>query len=85
MIVATHIDQEHLHNHLIINSVSFIDGKKYYGSHKTYRHIREVSDCLCQEHGLSVVENPEKTGKDYSECHAEKNRWSEATEVYDLL
>ena len=59
VVVATHVDKGHTHNHFIVNSVSFIDGKKYNGCKTTYRQIRSVSDKLCREHGLSVVESGE--------------------------
>jgi hypothetical protein len=71
--VATHIDQKHIHNHFILNSVSFIDGKKYNDCKKTYYAIRAASDRLCKEYSLSVVENP-KPGKSkhYAEWSADR-------------
>ena len=56
VIVTTHLDKEHLHNHFCINSVSFKDGGKYNFSKKELQRLRETSDRLCREHGLSVVE-----------------------------
>ena len=73
VVVATHIDKEHLHNHFIINSVSFADGLKYNDCKETYRAIRNTSDRLCKEHGLSVVKG-EKPGSriPHNEWQAEK-------------
>jgi len=60
VIVATHLDKEHLHNHFLLNSVSFRDGGKYDYS-KTERHrMMWLSDRLCAEHGLSVIAHPAK-------------------------
>ena len=56
VMVATHIDKEHLHNHFILNAVSFIDGKKFNDNKAAYTRLRKTSDRLCREHGLSVIE-----------------------------
>lgn len=75
VLVATHLDREnHLHSHFVINTVSFVDGKKFYRSGQDYRAMREASDALCREYGLSVIENPQpgKT-KHYAEHRAEQN------------
>lgn len=60
IIVTTHLDKDHLHNHFCFNSVSFLDGKKYNYSKSEQRKHREVSDRICREHGLSVIEKPHK-------------------------
>lgn len=60
VIVTTHLDKDHLHNHFCFNSVSFLDGKKYNYSKTEQKKLREVSDRICMEHGLSVIENPRK-------------------------
>ena len=54
-IVSTHLNTSHYHNHIIINSVSFRDGKKYYNNNKTYSAIRTTSDNLCKEYKLKVL------------------------------
>lgn len=54
-VVYTHADKAHIHNHIVINSVSFKDGKKYQSTKKNLYNIREASDRLCQERELSVV------------------------------
>ena len=74
VLVATHLDREnHLHSHFVINTVSFVDGKKFYRSGQDYRAMREASDALCREYGLSVIEAPQpgKT-KHYAEHRAEQ-------------
>lgn len=60
IIVTTHLDKDHLHNHFCFNSVSFIDGGKYNYSKSELRKLRDVSDRICAEHGLSVIKNPHK-------------------------
>ena len=60
IIVATHLDRGHLHNHFCFNSVSYLDGKKYNYSKSEQKRLREVSDRLCREYGLSVIENSKK-------------------------
>lgn len=55
VVVSTHLNTKCYHNHFIINSVSRIDGMKYYDTHTTYARIREVSDDLCREYKLSVL------------------------------
>jgi hypothetical protein len=60
VLVATHLDKaNHLHNHFVVNTVSFVDGKRYYRSKKDYHDMRTVSDDLCREYGLSVIESPQ--------------------------
>ena len=73
VVIATHCNTGHYHNHFVINSVSDVDGLKFYNSPKDYRHMREVSDRLCREARISVIENPEGKKKDYGEWVAEKN------------
>ncbi len=57
VIVTTHINTNHIHNHFVINSVSFKDGKKYSDNRKTYAELRYISDSLCEEYGLNVLKN----------------------------
>jgi hypothetical protein len=74
VLVATHLDKsDHLHNHFIINTVSHIDGSKFHRTNKDYYDMRRASDALCREHGLSVIENPERgKSKHYAEWDAER-------------
>ena len=74
VLVATHLDKEnHLHNHFVVNSVSFIDGLRYHRTKKDYYNMRTASDKLCRQFGLSVIENAEYVkSKHYGEWKAEK-------------
>lgn len=58
VIVTTHTDKKHLHNHFEVNSVSFVDGKKYYGNKESLRRLRQMSDELCLQYGLTIIDNP---------------------------
>lgn len=72
-ILTTHIDKGHIHNHILFNNVSFIDGHAYNSNKKTYHQIRNTSDNLCKEYGLSVIEDPRKEkGKSYKEYQERK-------------
>ena len=57
VLVCTHIDKENVHNHIILNSVSFVDGSKYHNSNAELAFIRETNDDLCRKYGLSVIES----------------------------
>lgn len=74
VLVATHLDKaSHLHNHFVVNSVSFADGLRYHRTNQDYRDMRRVSDRLCREYGLSVIEHPRKAAsKHYGEWRAEQ-------------
>lgn len=80
VIVTTHINTNHIHNHFVINSVSFKDGKKYHDCNETYAQMRQISDSLCQEYGLSVVDKTKmKKGKvnydNYYKGYVKKNNY----------
>ena len=72
-VVTTHIDKGHIHNHIIFCAVNFVDHHKYNSNKRSYYGIRNMSDKLCRENGLSVVV-PGKgiKGKSYAEYQAEK-------------
>jgi hypothetical protein len=73
VVVSTHLDKNHLHNHFVLNSVSFKDGKRYYDNKTTYSLMRQTSDRLCREYSLSVIENPQRgKSKHYAEWKAEQ-------------
>ena len=71
-VLTTHIDRDHVHNHLIFNAVSFTDHKHYHSNKRSYHYIRRTSDRICQEHGLSVIVPGMDKGKSYIEHQAEK-------------
>ena len=63
VIVTTHLDKKHIHNHILLNSTSFVDGKRFCNTKKDYRKMQETSDKLCLEYGLSVIKNPQYKSK----------------------
>jgi len=66
-VYAVHEDKNHIHAHIIWNAVSFVDGRKYHADNREYPdRIRHISDELCREHGLSVIE-PQGRGLHYAE------------------
>lgn len=70
--VSTHLDKSHLHNHIVFNSVAFVDGKMFRNQFRDYyRGIRQISDDLCRENQLKVID-PKGYGKNYAEWAAEK-------------
>lgn len=72
VIIGTHLDKAHLHNHIVVNSVSYVDGKKYHSSPASYyQDVRGTSDALCRENDLSVIA-PKGKGMHYAEWKAEK-------------
>ena len=75
VVVATHLDKaDHLHSHFVLNTVSFVDGRKFYRSEKDYYDMQRASDALCREYGLSVIEEPKRgKSKHYAEWQAERN------------
>ena len=72
-VISTHLDREHLHCHIVFNSVSFADGKKYRSDFKSYfEDLRGISNEVSKERGLSVIE-PQGHGQHYAEWSAEQN------------
>ena len=64
VVVSTHLNSHVIHNHFVINSVSFKDGKRYYDKRETLAELRSISDSLCEEYGLSVIkEKPCRNSK----------------------
>ena len=73
-VIATHVDKGHIHNHIILNAVSFYDYGKYRTEpYKTARKIRAISDRLCEEKGLHIIKEPKGKGKSRIEWEAVKN------------
>lgn len=71
-VIATHIDKEHCHNHIIFCAVDNVEHKKYNDCKRTYRQIRNLSDELCREHGLSVIIPSGQKGKIHYEWQMAK-------------
>lgn len=72
-VLTTHIDKGHIHNHLIFCAASFVDYKKYISNKKSYFAIRNFSDKLCREYGLSIVKPGQEKGKHYAEYTADRD------------
>ena len=60
VVVATHIDREHIHSHLVLNSVSFEDGKKYHSNKESVEKLMKLSDEICQRYNVHVLDVPKK-------------------------
>lgn len=63
VIVTTHLNTDNIHNHFLLNSTSFVDGKRYCNTYKDLYRMRNISDELCREHGLSVIEQRKNVSK----------------------
>jgi len=72
VIVTTHLNTDNVHNHFVVNSVSFVTKKRFINRHSDYRRFKELSDKICKQHELSVIETY-KSGKAYAEIDAERN------------
>lgn len=85
VVLATHIDKDHIHNHLAVNSVNALTGKKYHSTAESYYvQVRGTSDRLCREHGLSVIDEPKPHALSYAEWRARKNGMLTLREQMDL-
>lgn len=74
-VLSTHLNTDNLHNHLVWNSVSLVNGKKYHSNAKSYyTEVRRISDELCEKYGLSIIrtEQAEQGSRPYAEWMAEK-------------
>lgn len=87
VIVATHMNTSCLHNHFVINSIGFMDGKRFHSTAASYRQMRDASDRLCREHGLSIIEEPKGKGFSYKFYQMEKagmpTRYNTARDALD--
>ena len=79
VIVCTHINKDNVHNHIVLNSVSFIDGQKYHNSNAEIALLKRKSDELCEDYGLSVIETSKakKANQTYEKRIAKYNRSDE--------
>lgn len=75
-IVCTHIDKAHIHNHIIWSAVNLQCDKKFRNFWGSTKAVRKLSDTICIENGLSIVENPKPHGKSYNEWLGDKNKIS---------
>ena len=72
-VLTTHIDKGHVHNHIIFCAVDMVNQRKYISNKQSYSYIRQTSDRLCRENGLSVVKPGQSKGKSYAEWNAQRN------------
>ena len=63
VVVTTHLNTKHLHCHFVVNSVSFVDGKRMQNNEKHWRYFHHIADELCRQHRLNVIENPRRGGR----------------------
>ena len=83
-ILATHVDKDHVHNHIVINSVSYETGKKYLKNDQELRNIRDLSDEVLKEYGLSIIEpRKENRNKSHKEWQAinENISWKDKIKI----
>ena len=73
VLVTTHLNTENVHNHFVVNSVSFRDGRKYENHQRDHYRLREISDAICREHGLSVIEKPSRRSESFAEWKLHQN------------
>lgn len=72
VVITTHLNTSHYHNHLVWNSVSMADGKKYHSNAKSYfTEVRRISDDLCRKYGLSVIQTNQGKAMHYAQWKAE--------------
>lgn len=84
-VLGTHIDKEHIHNHIAFNSVSFRTGKKYHSTAESYyRQIRKISDDLCRNYGLSIIFESEYKSVSYAEWKMRKAGVYTLRELFDM-
>ena len=72
VVVATHLNTQHIHNHFLINATSFVDGKRYQNNYKDLYKMKEVNDEICKKHNLSVVEKQKHHSKNKNQYYADK-------------
>ena len=85
--VSTHCDAQHIHSHFVINSVSFVDGRKLRQDPNTLRQLRSISDQICKEHNLSILPSYQKGGRKLSAREyraARKNQSWKFRLMYDI-
>lgn len=83
-VISTHCDKDHIHNHIIINSVNMVNGKSFSTEHDrkrnpAWKQVRKISDEILMEKGLSIIKNPEKMGVSHHEWEMQKSgiSWKE--------
>ena len=72
VVVCTHLDKDHPHNHFVVNSVSWVDGKKFDNRRKDYQRFSSLSDDLARQYGLSVIDKPQGKSRHYAEWKSDQ-------------
>ena len=73
VLVTTHLNTDNVHNHFVVNSVSFRDGRKYENHQRDHYRLREISDTICREQGLPVIEKPSRRSESFVEWKLHQN------------
>ena len=84
VLVCTHTNKSNVHNHIILNSVSFVDGLKYHNSNVELAFIRETNDDLCRKYGLSVIET-EKANREKDIARSRANNYNRNSGKMELI
>ena len=84
VLVCTHIDKENVHNHIILNSVSFVDGLKYHNSNVELAFLKETNDELCRKYGLSIIES-DKANKESDIARSRTNNYNRNSGKMELI
>ena len=85
VLVTTHVDRQHIHNHFAVSAYD-LDGKKWYGNKTTLKRCRDISDKICKSHGLSVIENQEyHANQKYSDWLARQRNVSWKIQLCDEI
>jgi hypothetical protein len=84
-VVATHIDRSHIHNHIIINSTTLDCTHKFNDFKRSGRAIRRISDLLCVEHGLSVIENPAPSKGSYGDWLGDRKKPTQKEDLRKIV
>jgi hypothetical protein len=84
-IIATHLDKGHIHNHIIFNQVDFVEHKHFRSNMKTVKQLRQLSDEICEEHGLSVIKEPMAKGLSYYEWQMSRDGKSYKKKLKDNI
>ena len=84
-IVCTHIDRQHIHNHIIWNSTNLDCTRKFKNFWNSTKAVRQLSDTICVEHGLSIIENPQKKGMNYGEWLGDDKKLSRRDKLRLLI
>ena len=80
-VISTHVDKDHIHNHIIFNAFNFKEIKKFDCTDEVYINLRKENDRLCKEYGLSVIEKPKTKGDKYKEWMERENIQSWKAEI----